>query len=75
VFNPDPTLNIVTRINPNLVVAFDPVALLAMTGHPDPFPSLRNPLSANLRVARRLVNNRGVMIHVSFVDPMGRDDR
>ena len=72
VFNPDPTLHIMAGINPNLVVAFNPISVLITTRHPDTFPSFRNPLPANFPVAGGFVNHRRVMIDMSYVHPMGR---
>src|SRR5512139_1546578 len=41
--NPDSLLSIISRVNPNLIVAVDPVPIFIMGRDPDVFPSLGNP--------------------------------
>jgi hypothetical protein len=68
-------LHIVSRKNPNLVVPLHPVSIFVMARDPDAFPSFRDPLPANLPVARWLVNHWWVIVDMPLVGPMGRYDR
>jgi hypothetical protein len=56
------------RVDPNLVVALNPVFILAMTRDPDTLSSFWNPLLVYFPVTRRFVNLGGVMVDVSPED-------
>jgi len=74
--DPDLVLLVVSRINPDLVVAFDPVSVFIMGGDPDVFPPLRNPNPVYLPMARRLVYYRWRWISgASIIPVVGREDR
>jgi hypothetical protein len=51
VFHPDPTLHVMTGVNPNLMVPLDPVPVFIVTRDPDPLSFFGNPLPLNLPVA------------------------
>jgi hypothetical protein len=57
--DPDLVLFVVSRINPDLVVTLNPVAIFIMGGNPDVFPPLRNPDPVDFPMARRLAYHRG----------------
>jgi hypothetical protein len=67
-FNPDPPLHVTPWVVPDLVVAPDPVPLLAMTRNPDSFSAFWDPLPVDLPVTPRFVNHRSVMIDICPVN-------
>jgi len=84
VFHPNSALFVIPLSNPDLVVAFYPISILAVTGHPNTFLSPRNPLTKDFPVARGHVNHRRMMIDVGSVNhgrmvmdiaPVWRDNR
>jgi hypothetical protein len=75
IFHPDLTLHIVPGINPNLVVSLNPVSIFIVARDPDALPAFRNPLPANLPVARGPMNHGRVIVDMSLVGPMGRYNR
>jgi len=66
--HPDPVLQIMPGIDVNLVMPLDTISIFIMARHPNTFPSLRDPLSVNLPVARGFEDGRKVMIDMSFID-------
>ena len=72
VFYPDPAVHIVSRINTNLVMPFDPVAIFIMSRDPNPFLPLRDPFSSRFPVTRGFMDHRGAPVDMLLVRPMGR---
>ena len=75
-FNPDLPFFIVSRINPNLIMAADPVSILIMARDPDVFPPLRNPNPVYFPMARRLAyRGRRLVIRCPIMAMVRGDDR
>ena len=75
VFNPNPMFLMIPRIDVNLIVALDPVAVLIVARDPDTFPSLGNPFLTNLPVTRWLVSLGWAGVDGSSMRLVGGDDR
>jgi hypothetical protein len=74
--DPDLVLFVVSWINPDLVVTFNPVAIFIMGGNPDVFPPLRDPDPVDFPMARRLIYYRRRRINGSPMIPgLRREDR
>jgi hypothetical protein len=67
-------LLVVSRINPDLVIAFDPVPILIMGGDPDVFPPFRNPDPLYFPMARRLAYYGWRMMNGPAIMVMMRGD-
>jgi hypothetical protein len=73
-FNPGPTFFIVSRINPDLVIAADPIPILIVGGDPDVLPPFRDPSPVYFPMARRLAYYRWSMMNGSSIIAMVRGD-
>jgi hypothetical protein len=69
------TLNVMSRVNPNLVVPFDPVAILVVAWNPDPFPLLWDVLLDDFPMTGWFMNNRGWVVDTPFMSPVRGNDR
>jgi hypothetical protein len=74
VFHPDPAVDVIARVDVNLVVASHPVSVLIMARHPDSFFLLRNPFPLDFPMAQWFMDH-GWMVDMLPVRPMGRDNR
>jgi hypothetical protein len=69
-FNPHLAIFIISRINPNFMVALHPVSTFIVVRDPHIFSPFRNPLPVNFPVTRRLANHRR-----GLVNPLGSYNR
>jgi len=72
--NPDLPFFIISRINPNLIIAADPVPIFIMGRDPNVFPPFRNPNPVYLPMARGLVYRGRWLVRRYPVTAMGRGD-